>query len=116
MKTFLLACAFLMLAGSAYAEIHCLTERGDETLEVSIIDTFVDRSAFITRKHPTTVFPRVGFSVRAIEKSTLVTFVNEELDFNLKIDKRVYDRRLPPLYHGLLEFQDLAVPMTCAAE
>lgn len=105
-----------LLAGNALAEIKCLAEFGKETLEIRVIDTFVDRTAFISRFHPSIRFPRVGIPVKAFEKSKSVSFVNVEQDFHLTVDKLYYQRRLPAVYRADLSFGEFSTDMDCTIE
>jgi hypothetical protein len=104
----------LMLStGTALAEIYCLTQQAEEAIEVKIIDTFLDRSAFVTRTHPTIAFPRVGIPVISYEKSESISFINIDHDFNLTIEKFYYQRRLPLFYRAYFFFGGISIEMHC---
>jgi len=81
-----------------------------------VIDTFLARTAYINRVHPNLEFPIQEVGVKALEKINTVTFVNEEADFELIIDKLFPERRLPPLYRAELRFGMLSAEMKCTID
>lgn len=116
MTKLLFTAMMTLLVGNALAEIKCRAEFGQETLEIRVIDTFIERTAFISRFHPSIRFPRIGIPVKAFEKSKSVSFVNVEQDFHLTVDKRYHQRTLPPIYRADLSFGEFSTEMDCIIE
>ncbi|HXH74855.1 MAG TPA: hypothetical protein VNJ08_07810 [Bacteriovoracaceae bacterium] len=116
MRKLFIALLMTIVAGSASAEINCLIEKGQESIEVRVIDTFIDRTAFIVRTHPSVRFPTVGISVLAYEKNKSVTFVNSDEEFHLSVNKLYSERRLPPLYKAQLNYGEVSTEMDCTIE
>lgn len=113
MKKLFVIVMMTLLSGSALAEINCYAERGDEALEIRVIDTFLARTAFIKRIHPTEKFPDEEINVMVYEKSMEVTILNNEKDFLLKINKRLSERRMPPIYSGVLTYGEIFTQIDC---
>lgn len=105
-----------LVAGNALAEIKCMAEFGEESMEVRVIDTFIERTAFVSWTSPGVNFPRVAIPVKAFEKSKYVSFVNVGYDFHLSVDKIYYQRRLPPIYRAELIFGEISTEMDCTIE
>lgn len=116
MKKNIAAIAVMLMSGSVLAEITCYAERGNEALEVRIIDTFLDRMAFIKRTHPTIKFPKDEINVAVIDKTNHISIVSESLDFNLVINHSGTERRFPPVYEGFLSYGEIYTPVDCILE
>jgi hypothetical protein len=108
---------FLSISGGALAEVNCVAIPGEDYVEVKVRDTFLERTAFIKQLHPETSRPVVDeVGVRTKDKTKIVSFMNEEKDFSLHIDKRVTDRRQIPVYRGVLSFGEILTELDCFVE
>ena len=116
MKNIVAAIAVMLISSPVLAEINCLAVRGDEALEVRIIDTFLDRMAFIERIHPSLKFPKEQITVKVTDKSNYLTITSETFDFNLVINKLASERRLPPIYKGVLSYGEIFTQLDCILE
>ncbi len=116
MKKIVAAIAVMLMSGSVLAEINCFAVRGDEALEVKIIDTFLDRMAFIERSHPTIKFPKEEITVEVIDKSNYLSITSDKFEFNLVINKLASERRHPPIYKGALSYGEIFTQLDCVLE
>jgi hypothetical protein len=116
MKKWLVLGVLLSFSFAAMAEINCYGIRGLENVELKVIDTFVDRTAFLVRIHPSVSYPLVSMSVGVHEKSKTVVFDNKDYDFTLSVNKKYIQRSPMFSYRALLEYQDLDVDMSCTVE
>ena len=116
MKKLMIATVMTVFTGSAMAEINCTARKGVEAIDIKVIDTFLERTAFISRTHPTVKFPTVEVAVKSLEKTKSITFINDLQGFELIIDKRWPERRMPPIYKGLLNFGEISTDMDCIME
>lgn len=116
MKKIVTAIAVMLISSSVLAEINCFAVRGDEALEVRIIDTFLDRMAFINRSHPTIKFPKEQITVEVVEKSNHLSITSNKFQFNLVINKLAAERRFPPLYQGTLNYGEISTQLDCTLE
>jgi hypothetical protein len=116
MKKIVTAIAVILMSGPVLAEINCFAVRGEEALKVKIIDTFLDRMAFIERSHPTIDFPKEEINVEVMDEKTHLSVVSRSLDFNLVINKHSSERRLPPIYQGALSYKEIFTQIDCVLE
>lgn len=116
MKKTMLAAALMAWSATTFAQINCSSIQGEERLDIRIIDTFLERTAFIDRVHPNLEFPLQEVGVKALENIRTVIYMNEEVGFELVIDKLFPERRLPPLYRAQLTYGPLSTEMKCTIE
>lgn len=106
----------LVLSSMASAEVTCTAVRNDEALEVKIIDTFIERVAFVKRTHPTLSIPDENIGVLIEEKSQTVNFVNIDKGFSLEIERSSKDGEHASSRKGLLTYGEIFTVTNCIVE
>ncbi len=113
MKT-LFAAVFLTMALPSHAHVSCRVNRGQESIDVTVVDSFVSTTATLVRTHPLVRYPSKELMVKSRETSLSFIFSNTQEKFHLKLNKEFqFLDDGTSYFKAVLKYEDINTKLSC---